>query len=50
MFKTASNNVHTSTIGGYLLILCLLVPSTSSAKKTPENTEEDANNPRPADE
>jgi len=50
MFKTASNNVHTSTIAGYLLVLCLLVPSTSSAKKTPESTEEDPDNLRPADE
>jgi hypothetical protein len=50
MFKTASNNVHTSIIGGYLLIDCLLGPSTSSAKKTQGNTEQDPDNPRPVDE
>ena len=49
-FKMASNNVHTSTIGRYILISCLLLPTTSSAKKTPENTEEHPDNRRPADE
>jgi hypothetical protein len=48
-FKKASKTVNTSTV-----VVCLdplsPIPSNSSAMKTPENTEEDADDLRPAGE
>jgi hypothetical protein len=48
MFKKVSKSVCTSTV-----VVCpdplLPTPSTSSAMKTPENTEEDRDDPEPVD-
>jgi hypothetical protein len=49
MFTNASKSVYTSTAVVFPNPLSL-TPSTSSAVKTPENTEEDHNDPEPADE
>jgi hypothetical protein len=48
LFKNASKNVRTSTILVSLDPLSL-APSTSSAMKTPENREEDSDDPEQAD-
>jgi len=47
MLNKASKNVCTSTIP-LLLDLLFPAPSTLSAMKTPENTEEDPDDPQPA--
>jgi hypothetical protein len=49
MFKVASKSICTSTVAVSPDPLSP-APSTFSAIKTPENTEEDPNNPEPADE
>jgi hypothetical protein len=49
MFKVASRSICTSTVAVSPDPLSP-TPSTFSAIKTPENTEEDPDNPEPADE
>ena len=49
MFRKASNSVWKSTVV-VLLDPLPLSPSASSSMKTPENTEEDYDDPDPADE
>jgi hypothetical protein len=49
MFKVASKSICTSTVAVFPDPLSP-APSTFSAIKTPENTEEDPDNPEPADE
>jgi hypothetical protein len=49
MFKNASKRVSTSNVVASPDLLSL-IPSTSSAMMTPENTEQDPDDPKPADE